>query len=394
MKKTLLVLSIATVGLLAGCGEKAPSDATMQPTQVLTVTQQVQNGDMPASPTKNSIEKKNKKLEKPTYSYDITYPYFGVAGVDEQINMFTNDKIQELVDDAPKTQAESAGPYSLTITYETSQYSNDIVSVVFTVDTYTGGAHPNMNFVTFTFNLKTQKEMQFPDVFVLNNKSTLSMLSTKAVAELKKQMGDDADEKMIETGAAPKIDNFQNFSLDSSNVTFYFDPYAVAPYAAGPQKVTFALQDLSAILTDLFKGQSQGSSTGNTGKLATGYIEGSMGYPSEGIPKEIVVCADSVDDTWNQCTDVRIENKKFQYGIGYELQVPIGEYYVYEKFNKPVSGVGYPNDYKAYYSQYVLCGMKVGCESHEPIKVTVKQGETYSGVNPQDWYVDTDSVSQ
>jgi len=44
------------------------------------------------------------------------------------------------------------------------------------------------------------------------------------------------------------------------------------------------------------------------------------------------------------------------------------------------------NGYKAYYSEFVTCGLSVDCASHEPIIVEVKSGQTTDGVNPQDWY--------
>ena len=110
----------------------------------------------------------------------------------------------------------------------------------------------------------------------------------------------------------------------------------------------------------------------------TGTIEGSMSFPSEGIPDYIEVCAENQSTKEVFCTSEHIQNSKYTYHIGYTLDVPAGTYLVYSLD---------PNaNYKAYYSEFVTCGLSVDCPSHEPIPVEVKAGITTSEVDPQDWY--------
>ena len=110
----------------------------------------------------------------------------------------------------------------------------------------------------------------------------------------------------------------------------------------------------------------------------TGTIEGSMSFPGEGVPDYIEVCAENQDTKEVFCTTERIQNPKYTYGIGYMLDVPPGTYLVYALD---------PNkNYKAYYSEFVTCGLSVDCSSHTPIPVEVKAGITTSEVDPQDWY--------
>ncbi len=110
----------------------------------------------------------------------------------------------------------------------------------------------------------------------------------------------------------------------------------------------------------------------------TGTIEGSMSFPGEGIPEYIEVCAENQSTKEVFCTSEHIQNPKYTYGIGYMLDVPAGTYLVYALD---------PNrNYKAYYSEFVTCGLSVDCVSHEPILVEVKVGQTTSEVDPQDWY--------
>lgn len=118
-----------------------------------------------------------------------------------------------------------------------------------------------------------------------------------------------------------------------------------------------------------------------SGELANyGTIVGSLSFPSEEIP-EMTVCAEGISSKEEFCTNERMTGDDYLYGLGYNLYLPAGEYFVYAKLaNDP---------YKAYYSEFVTCGLSVDCPSHQPIKVTVTAGETTSGVDPQDWYNQT-----
>ena len=109
-----------------------------------------------------------------------------------------------------------------------------------------------------------------------------------------------------------------------------------------------------------------------------GGIEGPLGFPTDtGIPEEIIVCAET---TWGlviTCTDVHIEDTKYETGVGYRIELCPGVYYVYAQFPG--------NDYKAYYNEYVACDFSAACSFH-PIAVKVNTDETVTGVDPSDWY--------
>ena len=113
-------------------------------------------------------------------------------------------------------------------------------------------------------------------------------------------------------------------------------------------------------------------------------ITGSLGYPSEFIPENMEVCAVEVIGQGAHCSNEHLKDKAYTYGVGYRLTLPAGEYYVYAYVPNQPDATG--QTYKAYYSEFVTCGMEVSCSGHEPIKVTVRQGEIVSNVDPQDWY--------
>lgn len=110
-----------------------------------------------------------------------------------------------------------------------------------------------------------------------------------------------------------------------------------------------------------------------------GTIEGSLSFPSEVLPEDMTVCAENLISKESTCTKTHVTNPKYTYGVGYLLDVPAGEYYVYAKV------IMFEN-YKAYYNKYVTCGIKVGCTDTTPIVVKVEDGKTVSNIDPQDWY--------
>ncbi|MDP2045229.1 MAG: hypothetical protein Q8L00_03345 [Deltaproteobacteria bacterium] len=119
----------------------------------------------------------------------------------------------------------------------------------------------------------------------------------------------------------------------------------------------------------------------------SGVIEGSLSYPSEFIPDDMTICAENLATKKIYCTNKHLNARKYRYKVGYKLPVPPGDYHVFAQLPDPARyGATYPKDYRAYYSQFVKCGMSVECQDHTPIVVQVKSGETASGIDPWDWY--------
>jgi hypothetical protein len=118
-----------------------------------------------------------------------------------------------------------------------------------------------------------------------------------------------------------------------------------------------------------------------------GVIEGALSYPSDFIPPDMVICAENLATKQIYSTHRHLKSGKYQYKVGYRLEVPPGDYQVYAQLPDPTKyGAGFPKDYRAYYSEFVKCGQTVDCKSHAPIVVTVRSGETVGGIDPQDWY--------
>lgn len=109
-------------------------------------------------------------------------------------------------------------------------------------------------------------------------------------------------------------------------------------------------------------------------------IEGSLSYPGSYIPTDMEICAQDLENKDNLvCTKEQIMDKKYTYGVGYKLEVAPGKYNVY-------ATVPSWQGYKAYYNDFVTCGMKYGCNSRTTIEVKAESGKTVSDIDPIDWY--------
>jgi len=111
----------------------------------------------------------------------------------------------------------------------------------------------------------------------------------------------------------------------------------------------------------------------------TGSISGYLIYPSSGIPESVGVCAQNIDDPKLINCVKQIKDKKFKYGVGFQMDLQPGNYYVYS----------YYKDTKAYYDEFVICGLKAECKSHTKIPVVVTAGSSQENILPHDWYEET-----
>jgi len=105
----------------------------------------------------------------------------------------------------------------------------------------------------------------------------------------------------------------------------------------------------------------------------TGYIEGSLSYPSDYIPSDMFVCAENVNSKQSYCTTKQIKDKKYTYGIGYLIEVPQGEYFVCSS----VAHKGWKTCYP-FHTDPIQIFLK---DNRLPEKVKVISSKTTSGIN-------------
>lgn len=121
----------------------------------------------------------------------------------------------------------------------------------------------------------------------------------------------------------------------------------------------------------------------------SGKISGKLTYPGEGIPTDLVLCVTVTslyaeptycsDDSSSRLTAAKIAFRVNRRGATYTVTLPAASYYIYAK-------TGEMRGHKAYYNDFVKCGMSVDCTSKTPIVVKVKAGQTRTGITVGDFW--------
>lgn len=188
------------------------------------------------------VDKKEIKEKTKVYDIDVVYPVVKDSGISANIKSFVEEQISGFKSDTewandPELAGAQSNALSISIDYKSTR-SQKTETYIFDIATYTGGAHgmPYTHTVTFS---STGDTLALDKIFK-NTGSALGAISMYAKAELK-NLGEYYVESFVEDGTAPRLENYQNFVVTDSGITFIFDPYQVAPYAAGIQRVEVPL---------------------------------------------------------------------------------------------------------------------------------------------------------
>ncbi len=220
------------------------------------------------------IKENNKKLR---YEIDIRYPQLTGATdpnfekFNQTVRSLMNRKASDFKKEATPQPEDEAAPdgeerpanepdpetvgSDINIDYSIALAKDDLISVEFTVSSYSAGAaHPNSHTEVVNFDLKNGKQLKLADLFQPGAKY-LQTLATYCIQALTKQAKDEGpdgmlDEAWIQRGAAAELMNYDNWTITKKGLGITFDPYQVAAYAAGPQHVVAPYSALPGLKVD------------------------------------------------------------------------------------------------------------------------------------------------
>lgn len=187
-----------------------------------------------------SQEVRQETIADTSVGYAITakYPVTQSDVITDVMKTFVTNAITSFKSDTalPVEEAAQYGPYTMDVSYR--NIKNDAAdNYLFSSYSDTGGAHGLSSTTTFSFD-SDGRQLSLNSLFT----DTTKGLATAAVYVQKELLTREfADKAWIEEGAAPLEDNYQRFIVDPSGVTFFFDQYQVAAYAAGLQEVKVPL---------------------------------------------------------------------------------------------------------------------------------------------------------
>lgn len=181
------------------------------------------------------------------YEVEISYPRFGHAAVDRQIEEW----VRAIAKESKPGDGDDPGVpsnWSVELGYEVKRADAQMIVVAFQNYSYTGGAHPNTSTETFNFLMPEGRRVEFGELF---SQRGIRRVSDISIARLKEDLGGPdgiGDMDWIKRGAGPNARNFSSFELLPRELFITFDAYQVAPYAAGPQEVRIPLSDLRDVM--------------------------------------------------------------------------------------------------------------------------------------------------
>jgi hypothetical protein len=230
----LVLFSVLIVALIAVYGNKEITPAP---------TPQEENISWPSKEIKKEIISE----KTAAYRIDAVYPVAEGNAATMYFKAFVDEEIAVFKKNSEDAVADEQLLMTLDITYEEKKSAN-ADNYIFTVTTDTGGAHGLQVHKTFSFD-ELGKLLTINDLFSNEGLKTISSFIEK---ELNKR--DYADSRWIKEGTAPLEENYRNFYITDQGITFIFDPYQVAPYAAGTQNVSVPIRVFASVSNkDLFK---------------------------------------------------------------------------------------------------------------------------------------------
>lgn len=137
----------------------------------------------------------------------------------------------------------AAGTFELWGAYDVTRPSDAAVSVTFELWNYTGAPQGNLDILTLNYSLLTGQRLSLVDIFEKPD-IALELMSSWSRQELAPRLGAAMRTKMLETGTEPLAENFSSLTLTPEGIRINFQPWQVAPWNAGIQKVDMPLEEL------------------------------------------------------------------------------------------------------------------------------------------------------
>lgn len=128
-------------------------------------------------------------------------------------------------------------------TYSISRPSDAAVSITYELWNYTNDNTGNLDIITLNYNLLNGQRLNFVDIFEKPDLA-LKLMSSWSRKELAGRLGEGSRSSMLHSGTEPILDNFSSLTLTPEGLRINFQPWQVAPWAAGIQKVDMPLEEL------------------------------------------------------------------------------------------------------------------------------------------------------
>ena len=170
----------------------------------------------------------------------------------EAIDAYASDYISTYRDENLELAESLAGENSMALSwgkYITGAFTGEmnmadgdrLMNYTITDYSYTGGAHGMNTETCLVFSQETGEPLSLEDIFREDCITALPELLMKHVSEAFENPSD-ADYLLVR-----EIPVTENFSISDSGITFIYNPYEIAAYAAGTIRITIPWEELQDI---------------------------------------------------------------------------------------------------------------------------------------------------
>lgn len=210
----------------------------------------------------------SERTEAAEMSATLPRGVFDTPGLAVKLTRDAQRRMNAFAEDSGDAHKEYGGDehwrsWTLEIKHEVTWQSTRLVSVLRQTWTYTGGAHGNVALDSVVYDRASGRGLALEDFFgsLPDGAPVLKVMADHARQRLNEKLGQFSDTQWIAEGTAPERTTYDAFTLVPSTengkaggIAVHFAPYAVAPYAAGPQQVTIP----QAVFKDAVKPQWRG----------------------------------------------------------------------------------------------------------------------------------------
>lgn len=173
-----------------------------------------------------------------------------------------------------KDRGDEFIPYSTSQNVEITRLDANVISFRYRTNDYTGGAHGNYGYFGATFDAQTGNRLSLADL--VNDKEAFKQKAVEYSLEnlkgRKEELGLFDD---YESAVRQDWENSDGLSwyLDAAGITVVFNPYEIAPYAAGSIYVTLPYSEFSEEIKEDYR---------NTGSCGVGAVPANTVFTVDG----------------------------------------------------------------------------------------------------------------
>lgn len=148
-----------------------------------------------------------------------------------------------------QNMGENFLPWTMEMTFEVQRNDGTVLSILRELYESRGGVHPAVVHFAETFEVESQGRLLLGNLFTVPEEEYLARLRDLILAQMDKREGEEG--VYYFESAREQLLNLldpMDFALTEDSLLIFFDHYALAPYAAGPQYFYLPYSELSDIL--------------------------------------------------------------------------------------------------------------------------------------------------